>query len=98
MSDTNTNPEKTMEVRWPKVPCCMTYSDDACVCGTEERYLREVCAGEGGLTAPQREWCLSEIGRVEGWDRAEHETDSDKELARNVLSAWTDYARDKGLL
>lgn len=50
------------------------------------------------MTPDQRETCLAEIERVEGYSRGDHERDIDKELARTVLTAWTDYCRDKGLL
>jgi hypothetical protein len=63
-----------------------------------ERALR--CFVYGVLTVPmsreQREWCLSEIGSVEGYDRENHETSNDRDLAGAVLSAWRDYCRDKG--
>jgi hypothetical protein len=50
------------------------------------------------MTPEQREWCLEEIGSVEGYDRAEHVEDSDSDLASTVLCAWTDYCRDKGMI
>jgi hypothetical protein len=50
------------------------------------------------MTPEQREWCLNEIGQIEGYERDEHIPDSDADLARTVLHAWTDYCRDKGLL
>jgi hypothetical protein len=45
-----------------------------------------------------REWCLDEIDRVEGFRRRDYELLDDSELARGVLDAWLDFARDKGLL
>lgn len=50
------------------------------------------------MTAAQREACLNEIGRVEGWTRVEHEHDPDSLLASAVLCARADYCRDKGLM
>lgn len=49
------------------------------------------------MTKKQREYCLNEIGRVEGYDRNDYLRCTDKELANAVLCAWLDYARDKGL-
>jgi len=71
-----------------------------CVCGDTEKALRGWMSGR--ITAPmtpeQREWCLSEIGSVEGYDRADYEGETDAGLARNVIGAWMDYCRDKGSL
>ncbi len=50
------------------------------------------------MTAEQREFCLTEIGNVEGYRRADYEESDDADLASGVLSAWTDFCRDKGLL
>jgi hypothetical protein len=50
------------------------------------------------MTDEQREWCLDEIGGIEGYDRDEHVQDSDVTLAWTVLHAWVDYCRDKGML
>lgn len=87
---------------WPEVPCCMSSDSDfaGCICGREERSLRGWSTGRlsVSMTPEQREYCLQEIGRVEGYDRAEHQSDTAKELAGTVLSAWADYCRDKGLL
>lgn len=73
---------------------------DGCVCGPMERSLRGWIAGriETPMTTEQREACLDEIGRVEGYVRADHEAEDDAQLARTTLSAWTDYCRDKGLI
>lgn len=49
------------------------------------------------MTPEQREWCLSEIDQVEGYERADHEASSDEALADAVLAAWTDFCRDKGM-
>lgn len=50
------------------------------------------------MNTEQREFCLREIDRIEGYKRAEHESEDDSDLANTTLSAWTDYCRDKGLL
>lgn len=74
---------------------------DCCICPHNERVLRGYTRGEATLpamTPEQREWCLEEIGSVEGYDRAEHVEDSDSDLASTVLCAWTDYCRDKGMI
>lgn len=71
-----------------------------CVCPEEERALRAFAYGDANMamTDRQREWCLKEIGAVEGYRQADHENDSDSNLARIVLEAWQDYCRDKGVL
>lgn len=76
-----------------QVGCVCGYGD-CCVCSDEEAHLR---AG-APLTAEQREWCLNEIASVEGFRREDHEAEDDARLGRTVLNAWTEYARDKGLL
>jgi hypothetical protein len=50
------------------------------------------------MTPAQREECLEEIGRVEGYDPKDYAQLTDRDLARSVLHAWADYCRDKGLL
>ncbi len=72
--------------------------DVGCICGDSERVLRAVQRDEIKLTPEQREWCLNEVSRVEGYDRADHVNDFDRTLAGAVLSAWTDYCRDKGMI
>lgn len=77
---------------------CVCYGDGAvCVCPSTERALRHVVRGSVPMSEQQRAWCLTEIGSFEGQPTFEV-TDSDADVARGVLSAWTDYARDKGLL
>lgn len=89
---------------WPAVSCCMAapgHEPFGCVCPTEEKALRGWMRSDAAMpamTTEQREYCLQEIGRVEGYDRSEWEDSTDKDLARGVISAWTDYCRDKGLL
>lgn len=90
-------------------PCtCEGWSDqngkphEMCVCakgaGGAERVLRFVMHVDGRLSSAQREWCLTEIDSVEGHRRADHEHDTDGELAHATIDAWTDYCRDKGLM
>jgi len=69
-----------------------------CVCTATERQLRLVMDGGAALTPAQREWCLAEIDGVEGHTRADFDDETDVIVAREVLDAWRDYARDKGLL
>lgn len=86
------------------VPCtCEGWSDESgmCLCAQPngaEKVLRFVMNVDGHLTPEQREYCLSEINQVEGHSRADHEKDSDTDLARATIDAWADYCRDKGLL
>lgn len=69
-----------------------------CACGDSERVLRAIQRGEIKLDDEQREWCRTEIDKVEGYSRSEYELADDLTLAHAVLCAWTDYCRDKGLL
>jgi hypothetical protein len=87
----------------PVVECCWEDGEDGaagCICSAGERALRawNDKRHSAPMTVEQREWCLQQIGRVEGYDRKDHETDPDPVLAGNVLSAWADFCRDKGLL
>jgi hypothetical protein len=50
------------------------------------------------MTIDQILWCLKEIDSVEGHSDDDHLKDTDAELARGVINAWTDYCRDKGLI
>ena len=84
------------------VPCCSEGDPDSpgCICGAAERVLRgyiDELPHLPSMTPAQREWCLTEIGDVEGFDRKEYEEVGDPVLARVVLDAWTSYCRDKGL-
>ena len=86
------------------VDCCKGVylnADNPCVCSIDERVLRAYSRSDillETMTPEQRDWCLSEIESVEGYDRADYESSDDADLARGVLDAWQDYCRDKGLL
>lgn len=91
------------ETQWPvkNAPCCYgSYGSCGCVCTDMERAVRAWSGGADmpAMTAEQRTHCLDEIGRVEGYVRGEYESLADRDVASGVLSAWTDYCRDKGLL
>jgi len=86
---------------WPAAPCCMfSRVDENCRCGDDERVLRAILAGavKTPMTPSQRAWCYGEFLRVEGNTLPMVESLSDVALARAVLSAWLDEARDKGML
>ena len=85
-------------IEWSGAPCCRTVSAADCMCGQQERYIRAVAAGDMTLSPAQREYCLSEIGRVEGYSRADYESGDDRTIASSTLCAWLDYCRDKGLI
>lgn len=87
------------EADWPVAKCC-TGEDKYCVCPDMERALRGWKRGEAlpAMTDEQRQTCLCEIGRVEGYSVADHADDSDADLSGAVLGAWVDYCRDKGLM
>ena len=85
------------------VPCCQGSDpeDGPCICSPEERVLRAYIGHYSNLppmTGEERGWCLEEIHHVEGYDRADYQDASDADLARGVLHAWADSARDHGLL
>lgn len=97
LSNANAEPSAA----WPETGCCMgSMHSDGCACGLEERSLRGWIAGRIAqpMTPDQREYCLTQIERVEGYQRADYDGASDALLARGVLDAWTDYCRDKGLI
>lgn len=85
-------------LRWPDAQCCWP-GYPGCQCPPAERALRAWMNGATlpAMTAEQREFCLSEIEQVEGHRRDEHVSDSDADLSRATIDAWTDYCRDKGL-
>ena len=80
------------------VPCqCVGHpiaTAEGCICGPVERFLR---AG-GPFTAAQREWCAGEIEAIEGHTRPDLQSIRDADLGNEVLDAWQDFCRDKGLL
>jgi len=79
-------------------PCCQGPEAEGCACAREERALRAIIAGEyRQMTQAERDWCRDEIARVEGYSEKDADG-SDVDVAHTVLSAWTDYCRDKGLL
>jgi hypothetical protein len=87
------------------VPCCegagYPFAMADCICGANERVLRGYIREDPNLppmTQAQRDWCLDEIGSVEGYERKDYEHYSNADLGSAVLHAWTDYCRDKGLL
>lgn len=86
-------PEATCRCWEPEHPY-----DVGCICGDSERVLRAIQRGEVKLDDEQREWCMQEIDKVEGYSRAHYDMADDYMLASGVLCAWTDYCRDKGLL
>lgn len=65
-----------------------------CCCGDSERALR---AGVD-LTDAQREWCRSEVAKVEGFSAADCDGLDDAALGKLVIEVWTEFCRDKGLL
>lgn len=86
----------------PAVDCCDAdmRADGHCACGPTERILRAWIDERliVPMTPEQREWALDQINQVEGFERAEHETETDGQVARTVISAWADFCRDKGML
>jgi hypothetical protein len=87
-----------IEALAPEECICFGPTGPSCVCPDAERALRAIARGDYELTDDAREWCLTEIDRVEGHSRVDHDGDADRHVANGVLSAWTDYCRDKGLL
>ena len=98
-----TNEPTRRTVIWNVCDYCSCYCypklESPCVCGEPEKSLRGWISGsiKTPMTEVQREWCLSEIDSVEGYVRKDYEASKDDELARGVICAWRDYARDKGL-
>ena len=88
---------------WPDF-ACQCFAVDVpmhCMCPDSERALRGYMNGRAGppMTDHQRAWCAKEIASIEGYGKAEDYADTpDGDLARTVLEAWVDYARDKGLI
>lgn len=86
-------------LEWPVVQCC-TGHEVLCECGADERPLRAYARGDAlpSMTVDQRDWCLQQIGQMEGYSVADYAHADDRVLASGVINAWTDYCRDKGLL
>jgi hypothetical protein len=89
-------PSSPVDVHAP--PSCICGYGECCVCPTTERALRAIKDSDVKMTAEQREWCLNELNKVEGYSREDHVNDFDRTLANAVLCSWVDYCRDKGLL
>jgi hypothetical protein len=94
-----------MAIDWPQVSCvCWPKNDPeygiCCVCDDMERSCRAWSAHMDipAMTPEQRNACTQEIRRVEGFDQIDTSSMSDAELGKEVLVAWPEYARDKGLL
>lgn len=91
----------------PHILCvCMSaadFCDYGCVCDPAERYLRHLASGRNGdriMTEEQKAWCVAEIRACgDATNQPDHFDDyDDRAMAMSVLSAWSDYARDKGLI
>jgi len=71
-----------------------------CICPTTTRVLQFVMSSPPGayFTEEQRKWCLKEIGFFELHRAERYVGHDDTVLARGVMEAWRDYAREQGLL
>jgi hypothetical protein len=85
---------------FPYSPCVCYYDPDrkGCRCGDEEKALRHFSGRtwpHGPMTPEQRAWCIDEADRAgEGsFKREDLEQLTDRDLAADVLRAWTDYVR-----
>jgi hypothetical protein len=86
----------------PEAGCCLaediSHELQCAGCPKEERALRAIIGGSyRPMTQAERDYCKREITSVEGYTEADAEG-TDADVARTVLNAWRDYARDKGLL
>lgn len=82
---------------------CVCFADGwPCICPRSERALRNIsnhCWPHGEMTAAQREWCIEEIlNSREGGKREDVHELTDRDLAHDVIIAWQQYCRDKGML
>lgn len=86
------------------IPCLCIREPEAgeCACDADERALRAWAYNGHAvpMTAEQKAWCADQVRRCSD---ATDQPDSfdgytDEQLARAVLSAWVDFARDKGLI
>lgn len=87
----------------PVIKSCVCYaSPECCFCGKTEKALRAWSDPSNWSIPPmsplQRDWCLREIDKVEGYSKSDYLGESDAHLARGVLAAWQEYCRDKGLI
>lgn len=90
----------------PDVDCAcipvVEFFDYGCVCGPDERFLRHLARGWSDyvMTTEQKTWCAAEIRACgDATHQPDHFDDyDDQDMAKAVLSAWSDYARDKGLI
>ena len=92
-----------LDVFAPKLCICLGLQADKdnCVCPPLERFMRAYAERlpMTAMSPEQREECIQEVIYCsEGSNRTDYEALSDQDLARGVLYAWADYARDKGLL
>lgn len=97
---TPSDPIEQIAARLTGCPCFGPEYPDCCVCGPTERVLRAHMHPQWNvepLTEEQRAWCVAEIRSIEGWSDYQMPV-KDSVLASDVLSAWRDYARDKGLI
>lgn len=71
-----------------------------CMCPDAEKVLRMIVGDRSTkpLTEGEKKECFAEIDKVEGYSSADLAAGTDWQIANGVLCAWTDYARDKGLL
>jgi hypothetical protein len=77
--------------------CLPPEYSETCICDRLERIVRaHIGAALAPMTEAQRAWCVAEIRSIEGWSDYQLPV-KDSVLARDVLSAWNDYVRDKGL-
>lgn len=93
-------------LNWPALAdyCCMPeelFCSTDCCCGSTERVLHAYQDQRPDLplmTVEQRLWCVDQIRQVEGRVAIEYADLPDALLAGEVLVAWTDYCKDKGLI
>lgn len=86
------------------IPCLCRPEPAAagCACNADERALRAWAYNghAAPMTAEQRAWCADQVRRCgDATDQPDSFDDAtDEQLARAVLCAWQDFARDKGLI
>ena len=84
------------------IPCQCTgisaVDEYGCLCDPRERHVRAVMNGRADMTDELRESCLEDILSTEGYSQSDVDGAADADLARTTINAWTDYARDKGLI